>query len=350
MMPAADSASQLPSLPLLALAVAAACGLGLLLFETVAHRLSFLPKRASALRPSRPVPVAAGLVVAATALLAGGLLSTSLTPPAWLLAIAVGGIGNALLGAADDLFDLSPILRLVVHLAIGWSVLLLHGVPDTHFRFLGWELSPLLLWLLLPLFIGWWTNLFNFMDGIDGMVGLQAAIIALWACVIAAGPAEHEVAAYFACFGASFFAFLCFNWSPARLLLGDAGSTFGGFAIAMLTLLADRTETIPLAAGLTLTAGLWVDATYTLLRRAARGERLHIGHLDHAYQHACAAGASHRRVSGGYGLVTLLWLGPLALASARFEGLALPILLLSVAPLLWFCVRMHAGVRQSAGR
>jgi Fuc2NAc and GlcNAc transferase len=133
-------------------------------------------------------------------------------------------------------------------------------------------------------------------------------------------------------------------------LLGDAGSTFGGFAIAMLTLLADRTQTMPLAAGLILTAGLWVDATYTLLRRAVLGERLHIAHLDHAYQHAAAAGHSHRRVAGGYGLVTLLWLGPLASFAARDPHLALPLLLGAVAPLVWFCVRLHAGLRAGAKR
>ena len=338
------------SIALLALTVTAVATVCLLLFEKSAARFAAMPRRASAGRPGAAVPVAAGLVVAAVALSAGSLLNAPLTPPAWLLAIAIGGILNALLGAADDLFDLSALLRLVIHLGIGWSVLLLHGVPSDHFQFLGWELPPLLLWVILPLYIGWWTNLFNFMDGLDGMVALQAAAIALWACFILSGDAAPEVARYFACFGASFAAFLIFNWAPARLMLGDAGSTFGGFAIAMLTLLADRMQTMPLAASLILTAGLWVDATYTLLRRASRGERLHIAHLDHAYQHAAAEGHSHRRIAGGYGLVTLLWLGPLALLAARYAHLALPLLLLAIAPLVWFCVRLHAGLRAGANR
>lgn len=338
------------SISLLSLAVAASTALLLRLFELAAARFAAMPRRASAGRPSVPIPVAAGLVVAAVALAAGSQLHAPLTPPAWLLAIAIGGLLNALLGAADDLFDLSALLRLVIHLAIGWSVLLLHGVPSDHFQFLGWELPPLLLWVILPVYISWWTNLFNFMDGLDGLVALQAAAVALWACFILSGDAAPEVARYFACFGASFAAFLIFNWSPARLMLGDAGSTFGGFAIAMLTLLADRTQTMPLAASLILTAGLWVDATYTLLRRAALGERLHIAHLDHAYQHAAAAGHSHRRIAGGYGLVTLVWLGPLAALAARYPNLAPPLLLAAIAPLVWFCARMHAGVRAGSNR
>jgi len=338
------------SVTLLALTVAAVTAILLLVFEKTAARVGAMPRGASAGRPGTSVPVAAGLVIAAVTLVAGSQLHAPLTPPAWLLALAIGGILNALLGAADDLFDLSALLRLVIHLAIGWSVLLLHGVPSDHFQFLGWELPPLLLWVILPVYISWWTNLFNFMDGLDGMVALQAAAIALWACFIVSGDGAPEVARYFACFGASFAAFLLFNWAPARLMLGDAGSTFGGFAIAMLTLLADRMQTMPLAASLILTAGLWVDATYTLLRRASRGERLHIAHLDHAYQHAAAAGHSHRRVSGGYGLVTLLWLGPLALLAARYDHLALPLLLLAIAPLVWFCVRLQAGLRRGAKR
>ena len=338
------------AISLLSLAVAASTALLLRLFELAAARFAAMPRRPSAGRASVPIPVAAGLVVAAVTLAAGSQLHATLTPPAWLLAIAIGGLLNALLGAADDLFDLSALLRLVIHLAIGWSVLLLHGVPSDHFQFLGWELPPLLLWVILPVYISWWTNLFNFMDGLDGLVALQAAAVALWACLILSGDAAPEVARYFACFGASFAAFLLFNWSPARLMLGDAGSTFGGFAIAMLTLLADRTQTMPLAASLILTAGLWVDATYTLLRRAALGERLHIAHLDHAYQHAAAAGYSHTRIAGGYGLVTLLWLGPLAALAARYPNLALPLLLAAIAPLVWFCARMHAGLRTGANR
>jgi Fuc2NAc and GlcNAc transferase len=338
------------SIASLALTVAAFTTVCLFLFEKSAARFAAMPRRVSAGRPGAVVPVGAGLMVAAVALCAGGLLNAPLTPPAWLLALAIGGILNALLGAADDLFDLSALPRLVIHLAIGWSVLLLHGVPSDHFQFLGWELPPLLLWVILPVYISWWTNLFNFMDGLDGMVSLQAAAIALWACFIVSGDGAPEVARYFACFGASFAAFLLFNWAPARLMLGDAGSTFGGFAIAMLTLLADRMQTMPLAASLILTAGLWVDATYTLLRRASRGERLHIAHLDHAYQHAAAQGHSHRRIAGGYGLVTLLWLGPLALLAARYDHLALPFLLLAIAPLVWFCVRLRAGLHTGAKR
>lgn len=344
------AAAHLPVLGILALCVALVSAIALLLFERVAMRVAFLPKRPSASRPAHPVPIAAGVVVAAVALLSGSLLPTSITPHGWLIAIAIGGLFNALLGALDDIMDLSPVLRLIVHLAIGWLVLMLHGVPEEHFTFLGWELSPFLLWLLLPVFIGWWTNLFNFMDGMDGMVALQAVIIACWACLIASGPAAREVGGFFACFGAAFAGFLMLNWSPARLLLGDAGSTFGGFAVAMLILLADRTQAIPLAAGLILTAGLWVDATYTLFRRALVGERLYVAHLDHAYQHAAAAGASHRRVSGGYGVATLFWLGPIALMAARFESLAPLLLVIAVAPLVWFCVRMHAGLRQTAAR
>jgi Fuc2NAc and GlcNAc transferase len=99
--------------------------------------------------------------------------------------------------------------------------------------------------------------------------------------------------------------FLVWNWPPARIFLGDVGSGFLGFTFGALSLMADRSSALPFALWM-LVAGVFVfDATVTLLRRMARGERWYQAHRSHAYQRLVQAGSSHAEVTVGVVLVNL---------------------------------------------
>ncbi len=142
----------------------------------------------------------------------------------------------------------------------------------------------------------WWINLFNFMDGIDGLAGTEAAAIGAGLLLFAgvgagADPALRTLAA--AVTGAAI-GFLVWNWSPARIFLGDIGSVPLGYVLGFLLLdLAARGRwTIAVILPLYFLA----DATITLVRRLLRGERVWQAHREHFYQHAVRRGLGHAAV------------------------------------------------------
>jgi Fuc2NAc and GlcNAc transferase len=165
------------------------------------------------------------------------------------------------------------------------------------------------------LLIVWLLNLYNFMDGIDGIAGVEAVT------VCAGGAAVAFLVGYpagaLACLllaGASA-GFLMWNYPPAKIFMGDAGSGFLGVVFGVLAVDAARYAPQLFWCWLILLGGFIVDATVTLLRRLMQFERVYEAHRTHAYQHASRA-FGHRRVTLAFGAINLLWLLPLALSVA----------------------------------
>jgi UDP-N-acetylmuramyl pentapeptide phosphotransferase/UDP-N-acetylglucosamine-1-phosphate transferase len=185
----------------------------------------------------------------------------------------------------DDLRGLSPVVRLLAQAAaVAIGVFVLPGPHNaSHLAVIG------LLWI-------WWINLFNFMDGIDGLAGSETAAIGagllLFAWVGAgADPAQRVLAA--AVTGAAI-GFLVWNWSPAKIFLGDVGSVPLGYILGFLLLdLAARGHW---KIALILPLYFLADATITLARRLLRGERIWQAHREHFYQQAVRRGLGHAAV------------------------------------------------------
>jgi UDP-N-acetylmuramyl pentapeptide phosphotransferase/UDP-N-acetylglucosamine-1-phosphate transferase len=223
--------------------------------------------------------VAATLAVATGALAAAGMLEALF--PMWT-AVAAGSIFLAILGAVDDIRPLSPLVRLVLQ---ALAVAIVVVAVGTRGRILP-EAVPLWFELGLALVAGlWFVNLVNFMDGIDWitvaeMVPIAAALVLLGA----AGLAPWDVTLPAAALLGALLGFAPFNKPAARLFLGDVGSLpIGLFVAWMLYVLAAGGG---LAAALILSLYYLADATITLLRRLARGERIWEAHRTHFYQQA----------------------------------------------------------------
>jgi UDP-N-acetylmuramyl pentapeptide phosphotransferase/UDP-N-acetylglucosamine-1-phosphate transferase len=229
----------------------------------------------------------------------GGLAVVTVLVVAW----AVIGRGNGvLLGLAlalaglswlDDLKGLPPTVRLLGQaVAVGLGLLALPEAPV----FQGLLPHPLdraltaLAWL-------WFVNLYNFMDGIDGITGVETAVIGTGVALVATLAAALPIAALL---GMSLLGtalgFLLWNWHPARIFLGDVGSVALGFLIGWLLLdLATRGYW---AAALLLPLYHLLDASWTLARRLMRRERVWQAHRSHFYQRAAPTPAHHRHVAG----------------------------------------------------
>jgi UDP-N-acetylmuramyl pentapeptide phosphotransferase/UDP-N-acetylglucosamine-1-phosphate transferase len=243
---------------------------------------------------ARATPRGGGIAVIGALTVAWGIIA-ALGPAPAALPWVIGGI--ALLAAVswrDDLRSLPALPRLaaqVVAVAAG-----LGAFDDGALVFQG--LMPL--WadrLLAALGWLWFVNLFNFMDGIDGLAGTEAVAIGLGLALLALGAGGQPVAVALAlAAAAAALGFLPWNWQPARIFLGDVGSVPLGYALGWLLLAAAAAG--HWAAALILPLYYLADATLTLLRRLLRGERVWRAHREHFYQRATRAGRGHGGVVG----------------------------------------------------
>jgi UDP-N-acetylmuramyl pentapeptide phosphotransferase/UDP-N-acetylglucosamine-1-phosphate transferase len=283
----------------------------------------------------RPVPRTGGI-----ALLAGASASLAFGATELWLPLALAA-ALAVMSFVDDLHSLPTAVRLAAHLAAAASIVWYVMSP----------MQPLAL-VLLVLAVVWITNLYNFMDGSDGLAG-GMALFGFGAYAVGAALAGHApLAALDAALAAGAGAFLLLNFPPARIFLGDVGSVPLGFLAAALGLVGWRDDIWPLWFPLVVFAPFIGDATLTLLRRLARGERVWHAHREHYYQRLVRLGAGHRGAAlTGYGLMLACGLTALyardAAAAVQAGAIGAAVLLL-VAAAVWIDVRWSRHERRAA--
>lgn len=263
------------------------------------------------------------------------------------LAIVPPALLVAAVGFVDDHRPLSARLRLLVHFAAAtWAVGMLGGLPA-----IPWPGGALPVGLaggvLAVVAAVWCLNLYNFMDGIDGIAASEAVFVAVAAGVLAGSgsPAFLPLLSL----AAAAAGFLAFNWPPARIFMGDAGSGFLGLALAGLLLSLHASGHLPIGAALILLGAFLADATVTLLVRLRRGERLHEAHRTHAYQRAARRFGGHRPVTVAVLAIDILWLLPLAALATRWPDWSVPLAGLAIVPLAALSLALGAG-RSDSGQ
>ena len=240
-----------------------------------------------------PTPRGGGIAVTISILLAWIALHTVGLVASSFVSIALGTSLVALVSWIDDLRGLSPGIRLVAQgAAVTIGILVL---PSTRSALEAW-LGSTLFFVAAGLVWIWWINLFNFMDGIDGLAVSEAAAICSGLLLFAlVGDGADPAAALLAAgiIGAAI-GFLVWNWSPARIFLGDVGSVPLGYLSGFLLL--DQASRGRWKIALILPLYFLADATITLLRRLLAGERVWEPHRQHFYQQAVRNGLPHSAV------------------------------------------------------
>jgi Fuc2NAc and GlcNAc transferase len=230
------------------------------------------------------------------------------------VALTGGGLAVAVVGFVDDRRPLSARTRLVVHIAAAlWALVWLGKPPYLHIPGSA-TFSEIASYLTAVAGIVWVLNLYNFMDGIDGIAASEAVFVSwggAFLLLLAGGSAG--VPAMAIAFGAACCGFLLWNWPPAKIFMGDVGSGHIGYTIAVLALGAGRETPGSLAVWLILSGLFIVDASVTLFRRLVRGELIFAAHRSHAYQWLSRRWGSHKQVTLAALAVNLLWLLPWAL-------------------------------------
>jgi Fuc2NAc and GlcNAc transferase len=311
---------------------------GLVRKLALAHGVLDVPNERSS--HNTPTPRGGGIaivfatVAAAVALAWHGVLDINL-----FLALTGGGILVALVGFLDDRRQLSARVRLAAHLtAAVWALVCMGGLPPLRFAdqvvSFGWEG-----YVIGALGIAWTLNLFNFMDGIDGIAASEAAFVAWGGALLALMTGVSVAVPAMACvFGAVCCGFLLWNWPPAKIFMGDVGSGFMGYVIVVLALGAARESPVALLVWLILGGVFFCDATVTLVLRLAKGERVYEAHRTHAYQRLARRWRSHRRVTIAVVIVNLVWVLPWAWLASVFPGYAIWIVIIALAPLTLIAV------------
>lgn len=253
----------------------------------------------------RPVPRMGGLAIVLGIVVGLALGPRSLTSRWEWLALAWGVVGVG--SWYDDVRGLSARIRLGLHgLAAGLAVWAYPHWP------LSWlpqgtpALGGPIAFVLMTLFLVWWINLYNFMDGMDGLAGGMAVFG--FGTLALLGYRAHDLpyAGVSLTVASAALGFTFTNFPPARLFMGDLGSTTLGFAAGLLILVGADREDFPVWVGLVVFSPFLVDATVTLMRRLMRGDKLATAHREHYYQRCVRSGFSHKRtVIGEYFLMAL---------------------------------------------
>jgi Fuc2NAc and GlcNAc transferase len=313
-------------------------------FRTIALRTGMLDEPNE--RSAHCVPVARGGGVAIVAVSIWALVASigtdsvgARTTIAWIVA----GAALAVIGFVDDRTGISVPVRLTAHLAasfgIVWSAA---GLPALPWFGTAVQLGALG-WILGTLAIAWSVNLFNFMDGIDGLAAIESAFVFAAAFGLSCTNSANAPSVVLLAVSGASIGFLVWNWSPAKIFMGDAGSSFLGLCIGAAAICTSLRGPLNLWTWVILYGAFVADATVTLVTRWLRGDRVSTPHRSHAYQRLARHLRSHRLVTGIYMAVNLCWLTPMAAWSVSRPGTAPLAAAIGFLPLAAVAIGLGAG-------
>ncbi|MDH0646288.1 glycosyltransferase family 4 protein [Pseudomonas sp. GD03858] len=284
------------------------------------------------------VAIVVSFLLALVALGASGLLDSRTV-------FAVAGAGGliAIIGFMDDHGHIAARWRLLGHfIAAAWGLFWLGGLPPlTVFGIeidLGWAGA-----MLAAVYLVWLLNLYNFMDGIDGIASVEAICVCLGACVLYWMGGFEQLMVLPVILIMAVGGFLYWNFPPAKIFMGDAGSGFLGIALGLLSLQAAWVSSQLFWCWLILLGVFVVDATFTLIRRLLRGDKVYEAHRSHAYQFASRRVGGHLPVTLAVALLTMCWLLPVAACVMLFGIDGFVGLLIAYVPLAGLAVAYNAG-------
>jgi Fuc2NAc and GlcNAc transferase len=299
---------------------------------------------------STPTPRGGGLGIVLTFLPAllllryFGTLSTAM-----LAALFGGGTLIALVGWMDDLKPIPARWRFMIHvIAAGWAIYWIGGVTELT---LGPYSMQLGIGGIILTFLGilWMINLYNFMDGIDGLAGGEALTTGLSGGTLfwlgGSDSSSFLPLLLAACCGG----FLLLNWPPAKIFMGDIGSGFIGYCLAIIWIHGAKADPIAFWVWAVLLSVFIGDATFTLISRVIKREPWYQAHRTHAYQRLIQMGWSHLSVTGLILLFNLFLLFPFTwyIMDHRYQAFMGTIFLYGLLFFAWFFIyRKYASFKK----
>lgn len=267
--------------------------------------------------------------------------------------LLVGSLGAgglvAVIGFLDDHGHIAARWRLLGHFsASAWGLYWLQAAPQLLLFGNTFDLGGAG-YILAAFYMVWMLNLYNFMDGIDGLASLEAISVCVGMVVLYLALGRVELIWGPALMALAVSGFLFWNFPPARIFMGDAGSGFLGIQLALLSLHAMNAEPLLFWGWIILLGSFIVDATFTLARRLLRGDKVYEAHRSHGYQYASRQFGKHRPVTLAITAINVFWLLPVA-AGVILGGLdAVLGVFIAYAPLVLLAIKFKAGEKELVG-
>ena len=303
----------------------------LLIYKKIAFDYNILAIKNHRTLHSLPVPKGGGIVFSLLSILAFFLIwwNWQLTE-GLLLALAVGGFIATLFGLVDDIKNIRARVKLFIQFLLAFLV-----VYCLYFGELP-SLGLMPLYITIPiilLFMVWMMNAYNFMDGIDGMAASGSIFISMTlALVLFLTDGPIEIIAIFILMASTIIGFTLFNWPPATLFMGDAGSVFLGYTFGVLLLFTVLNNDISIWVWLTVFGYFFADTMVTQIIRVVLVKRWYLAHRSHAYQNLARITESHIKVTSGVILYNIIWILPLTIWSALQPGMEILAAILAITP------------------
>jgi len=280
---------------------------------------------------SLPTPRGGGIAIAITWFLAITYLYIRKYIDSTPFFALLCGLPISVIGLVDDVITISPRVRFFVQVICATIAIFLLGglnIINIGFQVISF---PYLFSIVAVFGIVWFTNLFNFLDGIDGYISAEVIFIGFAFFLLFGEVPPALLAAVTA-------GFLVWNWQPAKIFMGDVGSTLLGFTMGVFAVYYQNEGVASILIWIMLTSLFWFDATLTLYRRWRNNEKLSQAHRKHAYQRIVQAGFSHQKtVLYGISINFLILL--LVLIAIKYPELTLVMLLVNLL-LLYYIVRL----------
>jgi UDP-N-acetylmuramyl pentapeptide phosphotransferase/UDP-N-acetylglucosamine-1-phosphate transferase len=227
------------------------------------------------------------------------------------VAATIGMCVLATLGYLDDRRDLNPFLKLFIQVAVAAQALYLSGLRLADFGLpvgSGWDLGPWG-WLASAVWLVGFTNIYNFMDGINGLAFTQLIFGGATFCLLGVSMSDYELAISGALAAGSAVGILKYNFPKANVFMGDVGSLPLGFLLALMGLRAafgPKSEGISFLIPVLILWPFLYDGTFTLINRLVHGRNPVRPHRSHLYQRLVVLGMSHQAITIRYGLAMIL--------------------------------------------
>lgn len=299
---------------------------------------------------SVPTPRGGGVAIVISFLIGIVVFSAlGFVPVSQMLSLFIAGVVTAVVGFLDDHGHIAARWRLLMHFLAAASGLYFLGQFPVIDLF-GYPLSAGWLGMIFGLvYLAWMLNLYNFMDGINGLASMEAIMFALLSglLIMFSVPDGMETSqfAIMALLGCAALGFIFWNFPTAKIFMGDAGSGFLGITIGLIVLHVALLDSKLFLAEICLLGVFIVDATVTLLRRLIGGKKVYEAHASHTYQILARKFGSHKPVTLGAFVINVVWLFPVAMLIATGSVTGVIGVLIAWLPLIVLAYRFGAGVK-----
>ena len=314
-------------------------------YKRIANRLGVFAKPNYRSSHNRPIPTGGGIIISFIFIWSAiyflffiEKVSSEIFQIA--VGIAVGGIAITIVGFIDDVVETRALTKLFIQIMLSiWIVFLFVENLQTMFEVMsGYFYWPFI--FLALFFLVWLINVFNFMDAIDGMALSGSLLIACSAAlIILTFQGNNENSVMFFLLGIVCLAFLLFNFPPASIFMGDAGSLFLGYIFGCLIVKTIVDNDINIWTWLILLGHFLTETTLATLLRIKLTRKWYKAHRSLAYQNLARILESHRKVTAGSIIFHLVWLFPLAFISASKPEMGLILFLLAIFPVVLVTIR-----------